>query len=455
MTNNRLQQSHGSALTVAAVSAGVLSIMVAGLLSYMGNEYLLNYRSHRWTQSLHLAEGAVEVGFAELNYQHFQGEAGFTSGRGWAGSTNLFWKYGGTFTDTAGSTVGQTWTYVFNVGTYFPKIWGYANVPSTPGGPSIWRLVQVTVATSTRYPVGLMSRERLDLNGNNIYTDSFDSTDPNKSDSGLYDFAERQPNGDIASNDVLINSVNIGNADVYGQVYTGVGGTVAMGANGSVGPTLIDADRATTVPAGEDAGWIRHDFSVDVPSVVLPAGADSWSSLGTINDDRDSFSAGDWRANSINLNANKTVTIGPGTVRLYVSGNVNIAGNAFIQILPNTTLQVYVAGNVQIAGKGMVNDTGLSENNQWLGLPSSSSWNVNGNGQWIGTLYAPQADLTLNGGGVDGDMSGSVVTRRITLTGNSQFHYDEALRGEDFASGYRVVSWQSYKWTGSEWVLEQ
>ena len=92
------------------------------------------------------------------------------------------------------------------------------------------------------------------MNGNDIYTDSFDSTDPSKSTGGLYDYAKRQTKGNVATNSTLSNSLTIGNADIYGEVATGAGGTVKMGKNGSVGPTLVEGDRATTVEDGEDKG---------------------------------------------------------------------------------------------------------------------------------------------------------------------------------------------------------
>jgi hypothetical protein len=291
------------------------------------------------------------------------------------------------------------------------------------------------------------------MNGNRVYTDSFDSTDSTKSSSGLYSFAKRQPNGDIASNDTIINSVNVGNADIYGQVMTGPGGTVYMANNGSVGPTFVEANRATTVQQGIDNGWIRNDFAVDIPNVSLPAGATAWSSVGNINNNH-TLSGGDYLASSVSLSGNNKLIITNGTVRLYVTGNASVSGNGQIAVAGNAKLEVYVAGSVSIAGNGVVNGSGLAANNQWYGLPTSTSWSVNGNGFWIGTMYAPNASFALNGGGANGDMSGAVVADRITLNGTVQFHYDEALRSGQFSLGYLVASWQAYHWNGSTWVAD-
>jgi type II secretory pathway component PulK len=86
MDTRLYRQTGGSALISAAVAAGVLTILVAGYVSYMANEYLLNFHSHAWTQALHLSEAAIETAFAEFNYQYFQGGSGFQSSRGWSGS---------------------------------------------------------------------------------------------------------------------------------------------------------------------------------------------------------------------------------------------------------------------------------------------------------------------------------------------------------------------------------
>jgi hypothetical protein len=450
-----VSRSDGSALAGATVASAVLSIMIAGFLSYMSNEYKLNVRSHVWNQGLHLAEAAVEIGFAELNNQYFKGSNGFQSARGWLDQGGgSYSKTVNNFTDTRGNVLGDLIVNVSGVGSSAPKIFG-VGITSGNTTQTLSRALAVVVLPSSRYPVGLMSRDRLDLNGNNIYTDSFDSTDPTKSTAGQYDSIKKQSNGDVASNDVLINSVNIGNAEVYGRVSTGRGGTVAMGPNGSVGPTFVQSDRATTVIDGENKGWIRHDFDVDVPDATLPAGATSWPSLGSINSTT-TINDGDWRVSGINLTSTRVLTI-QGNVRMYVTGNVSIGGSASIVIStnpPNSRLEIYVAGSVSVAGNGVVNNTNIASNNQWFGLPSSTSWTVGGNGQWVGTMYAPQASLRVNGGGVTGDMSGAIVAYRIDLDGTVRFHYDESLSFTDSGAGYLVGSWQALKNENGTWLPE-
>jgi hypothetical protein len=450
MLLQHFRRAEGSAIAIAAVSAAILSMLIAGVLSYIGNEYSLNFRSHCWNQALHLAEAAVEIGFAEFNYQYKQGGSGFQSGRGWTSlGGGSYSKSVTNFTDTAGNAVGSLAVTVSGVGTANPQILGVGTTTTVPFGPSVSRAVKVVLAGSSKFPVGILSKSQINLNGNNAYSDSYDSTDPTKSTGGRYDASKKQPNGDIASNSSLVDSIGIGNTDIYGIVSTGPGGTVSMGPNGSVGPTFVSGDRADTVAEGEANGWIRHDFAVDVPDVTAPSGSGSWTSIGTINNNT-VINGGDWRVSDISLSGTKTLTI-QGTVRLYVTGSTSISGNATIILSPGASLEVYAAGSVSISGNGVQNNPGLPGNNQWNALPSCTSVSISGNGSWIGTMYAPQAALSISG---NGNLYGAVVANTITLGGNANFHYDESLRNGGPSAGYLVASWQSLRNVSGSWVAE-
>jgi len=446
MNSKLLRQNDGSAFISAAVTAAILAILVAGLVSYMSNEYLLNYHSHAWTQALHLSEAAVEKGFAEYNYQYTQGGSGFQSSRGWSGSNGTY-TVAMVLTNSLNQEVGTATATVSGVGSSTPAIQGVGVALVKRGPATVSRAVKVRLATSSKFPVGLMSKNVINLNGNNMYSDSFDSTDPTKSTSGRYDNTKKQPNGDVASNDTIIDSINIGNADIYGKVYTGPNGTVSMGPNGSVGDTFVSGNRATDVATGIADGYIQSDFSVDVPDVTLPSGATAWSSLGAINNNF-TINGGDWIVSSIGLAGSKTLTI-QGNVRLYITGNTSISGNGSIIVSSNASLTVYAAGNISIAGNGVQNSAGLAVKDQWFGLPTATSVSIAGNGDWIGTIYAPQASMSVSG---NGSLYGAVVASSLTLGGNANFHYDESLKTVGGSSGYTVASWQELHLVGGSWV---
>src|SRR6266436_5203797 len=107
MNTRILKATRGSVLVSAAMAACVLAILIAGFLTYLSDEYNLNQRSHRWNQSFHLAEAAVETGIAEYNYWQYQAGSGFQSARGWASlGGNSYSKTVANLTDNSGNVVG-------------------------------------------------------------------------------------------------------------------------------------------------------------------------------------------------------------------------------------------------------------------------------------------------------------------------------------------------------------
>ena len=447
MNRRRIHSQRASVMITSVVAAAVVTILVGGFASYLSNEYVLNFRSHNWTQSLHMAEAAIEAGFAEFNYQYFKGGNGFTTDRGWSGSGSTYSKTVSNFTDATGKTVGGFTVTASGVGANNPTLQAVGTAKSALGSSTVSRAVKVVIANSTPFPLGLVSKNRIDLNGNNMYSDSFDSADTTKSTNGRYDVAKRQPNGDVGSNDTLIDTVDVGNADIYGKVFTGVGGTVEMGPSGSVGNTFVEADRATTVAEGESDGYIRHDFYTDIPDAERPPGSSFWWWVGDVNSDA-TFNGGDWKLGEVKLDGNETLTI-QGNVRLFITGDTSLSGNAKIVISSNATLTVYSRGNMSLRGNGLVNNTGIAANAQFFGRPACTAIDISGNADWIGTIYAPSADLTVGG---NGSVYGALVGKSVTLNGNGNFHYDEALKTTGGSIGYVVASWQELRWSGSSWV---
>ncbi len=303
------------------------------------------------------------------------------------------------------------------------------------------------MAGSSMFPVGLASKNTIDLNGNNAYTDSFDSTDPSKSTGGQYDVTKRQANGNIGTLSTLTNSVGVGNADIYGTVATGPGGGVSIGANGSVGPSFIT--RATTDSTGVSDGFIRSDFSASIPDPALPAGAGSWTSEGSINNSA-TITAGNYTASTISLSGNNAVLTISGDVTIYVTGDTSISGNnAQITILANSSLTVYSAGSISIAGNGIVNNDIYASKDVFYGLSTCTSVSIAGNGSFTGAIYAPDADMTISG---NGNIYGALVGKSITLNGNANLHYDESLKNITGSAGYLVQSWQELRYVSGSWV---
>ena len=120
----------------------------------------------------------------------------------------------------------------------------------------------------------MVAKKTIDLNGNGILSDSFDSTLPALSTNGHYDPAKVGDKGDVASNDGIIGVVSVQNANIYGHVHTGPGGTATVGSQGAVGShTWQKAGNKGLQPgwATEDSNFTFPDTTAPYPSGLPPA----------------------------------------------------------------------------------------------------------------------------------------------------------------------------------------
>lgn len=67
---------------------------------------------------------------------------------------------------------------------------------------------------------------------------------------------------------------------------------------------------------------------------------------------------------------------------------------------------------------------------------------ISGNGQLNAVVYAPNSNVSINGGGSSGQVSGAVVANNISLVGGSKFHYDEALADMNEGNPYGLGAWR-------------
>src|ERR1051326_6403124 len=276
----RWKYEKGQSLMAAMVFVALMAITTATYLAWLTNEGRLTQRSHLWNQALHLAEAGVELSMAEFNFRYSDGTA-FATTNGWTRQGPTYTKTISNFTNGANQVIGSINITIKDVanGTPVPTITAVGTATGGIMSPPVSRAPFVTVYGSKRYPMTILSRGKMNFNGNNVYTDSFDSGNSTKSTGGLYDVTKRQSNGDIYNLDGTVDTTSVGNADIYGKILTTPTGTVTMGPGGSVGPTFVDAQRATTVATGKANGWILYNASFPIPSVTLPAGASSWSTV--------------------------------------------------------------------------------------------------------------------------------------------------------------------------------
>jgi hypothetical protein len=289
----------------------------------------------------------------------------------------------------------------------------------------------------------LVARGRIDLSGNNVVSDSYDSSKATKSTNGRYDKTKRGDKGDIASNLTITNSVDVGNANIYGKASTGPGGTISFGPNGAVGGRpWHDSGKK-----GIEPGWSTDDMNVNFPPVEAPFSIELPPTGGT-GPDGNTYDyilpTGNYLISSPATFGGKVLVTGDAVLR--VDGNVKFSGQDMLTISTNASLKLYVnTKDAVISGNGIVNNSSKPRSFMYLGMPANKTLQMTGNADFTGVIYAPDTDIQFGGGGAPAngfDFSGSAVVNSARLNGHFNIHYDEDLGLNGLYRGFIITSWQ-------------
>jgi hypothetical protein len=267
-----------------------------------------------------------------------------------------------------------------------------------------------------------------------VVADSFDSASTNYSTAGRYDPLKRRDGGDVAAFLGLTNSLNIGNANIYGKLWTGPGGSAVIGPQGGIGSIAFLDDPINSGMI--QPGWLRDDMDPYFPEAALPSlGATFTPGPGNVGGTNYAYLLRNENYRILNFSMNSGTMMVTGRATFWIQRDLNIGGTAKIVITPTGSLMLYSGTAFEtnttasiIAGGGIVNQTYRALGFQYCGLPSNRVVSLTGNGNFVGTIYAPNADLVLNDGGTGSEnFSGAIVSKSITMNGTFRFHYDEDL----------------------------
>lgn len=265
------------------------------------------------------------------------------------------------------------------------------------------------------FSAALVARSNIFFNGSQILFDSYDSADPNYSTAGMYNPAKPKAGGDVLCAE---GHASLSNSIIHGKLRTGPTGSFSIGPYGSVSSLLWSQSNTGIQP-----GYYDDNFRFALPDVAPPFqtgelpvgdGTNLWV-LGSSNYKYDgNFSA----------HISQTISV-TGHAMVYVTGNVDIAGT--ISIASGASLRLYVGGAT--AALRRVNTDMNVSTFRYYGLPTNKSLSWSGSYEYVGTIYAPQAILTINRDSIaPADFMGSCVVEAATLNDHLNFHYDENLK---------------------------
>ncbi|MFA5099503.1 MAG: hypothetical protein WC547_01280 [Candidatus Omnitrophota bacterium] len=231
-------------------------------------------------------------------------------------------------------------------------------------------------------------------------------------------------NGDIGTNGDV--SMSGGNTYVYGDAGTGADGV------------FEDEDHDYV------SGDVTHDTDIPLPEVTVPSSLTGLV-LGSSVSSSWSPPAGDYRIPDITLAGHNTVTL-TGPTNLYLTSTstaISVSGQASIVISSSSTgpVTIYTPGDISLSGQGITNAALLPSRLIIYGTSTSSqAFSSSGQSDFYGVYYAPNAGISLSG---QGDLYGSFMGDTVTISGQGDIRYDEALKQINTGMGsYSIQAWR-------------
>lgn len=452
------RDERGVTYMTVVITMIVVGTMLAAYLRMVYVQNQLTMRSQSWNRSIPVLEAGIEEAMAHLSKNGTPDSAGNVNiGRL---ATEGWWSPSG-----AGTGPWHKWGvidqdfYFVSISSWdgttakFPSITSTGWVRQLPAyalrkqpqpflaqvsswGSYTRRTVQCDLTNNPTFAKALIAKHGIDMNGNNVTVDSYDSSNPALSTNGRWDVTKRRDRGDIASNDTLTNIINVGNANIWGHVATGPSGTIAIGPNGKVGD--VAWQNGTT--KGIKPGWSSDDMNMEFPDVVMPAGSEGW--LPPLGGPNYVLTTGNYRIPAGIVTGQ--ITIAPDAkVQLRVDGGWKMSGQDGLFIKSNANVTIYLnCASATFTGQGILNGTGTPNQCQIFGTSALTALDAGGNGEITAVVYAPYANVTLHGGGsTDQDFSGALVGNSFRFTGHYMIHYDEALGRNGLWRGFAITSW--------------
>lgn len=123
------------------------------------------------------------------------------------------------------------------------------------------------------------------------------------------------------------------------------------------------------------------------------------------------------------------LVIDGGDVELHITGDIDLGNSCEIVVKDGSTLKLYVDGNIACDNGSNIGTEDASKNAKTLTLygtgDGSQTFNLKAKNEWVGVIYAPNADVTLYAGG---DLYGASIANNFELKSGGDYHYDRALK---------------------------
>jgi len=397
--------ARGHTVIFTLIASLVLGIVLLGVIKLTSTEGQMTGRSQNWNAVLPIAEAGIEEALTHLKHSP-------------SNRTDNGWSYDATISKYTKTRTFKDGYYTVTISTNWdPVIICRAGIRA-PGQTNytVFRTVRVEGTNQPLWTAAIEGLQCVSLTGNGITFNSYDSRDPNFSGpGGIYDATKVKAGGDVACYGG-VNSLDIGNANIAGQIKTGPDTTYSSGPNASVGDLLW-----SKTSTGVEPGYYQQVDNTEWPNLTAPAGGVAPPpGIGPEKGYQYVLGTGLYEAKQVNGDI-----LVKGDATLVVTDRLQLNS---AQILPDAKLKLYVLAP-SASLKGIGNQSTDALHFIYFGLYNNVDVSMSGNSAFCGVLYAPNATLNLSGGGADNvDFSGAIIAKCVKVNGHYSFHFDEAVR---------------------------
>lgn len=382
----------GFTLIILIFAIMVFAILGWTLSSMQSGSFQANLAALESENALYAAEAAAQWALQEISQNlNWRTSPAFGYASGYAQhQLNSFGEYQ---LICRNPQAGETGKAVILATGFIPSLVNYRGV----------RTIKLIIDRPSPFQNGLFGLQAISMSGQ-CKTDSYNST------LGAYNQGgNKGQEGDVGTN---------GDIALSGQVY--IGGDASTGPSGTF-------NKQSAV-----AGNITHDNNVSLPAITAPSELSSLPSSGSISlagQSSQTLNPGNYKYSRINLSGQSKLTIiGPANIYLTNSSSIDVSGQAEIIISAFSAgpVNFYIDGSISLSGQGITNQTNLPKNLCIYGcgtLPQSIA--ISGQANLYAAVYAPSASIAISG---QGDLYGAFVGNSISMSGQADMHYDEALK---------------------------
>jgi choice-of-anchor A domain-containing protein len=288
------------------------------------------------------------------------------------------------------------------------------------------RTVKTTVELRGLFDSAILTKANLILKSGTLI-DGYNSRDP----------LDKNTDADIATQSTADSSITLNSGVVVnGDVKVGLGGN----------PDTAIKDLGATI-AGSKYGAPQND---PLPQITAPAGlfymgtsiAAKGSTVTISPADNGTYTGIDLKSTG----QPGVLEIDGGAVELHITGDVELGESCEIVVKDGSSLTIYADGDIHCRQGSGINVENPAKEAETLTLyatgQDAQSFDIKANSEWIGVIYAPNADVALY---ANGDVYGSVTANNFEFKAGGNYHYDNALKKvtiDDEAVRFVIKRWK-------------